>query len=67
MLLVDGVVGGVWHRRRSARRVEITVEPLRELTPAQRRTLEADATIVGRVLEADPVLAIGTVTVGAHA
>ena len=67
VLLVDGVVGGVWHGRRSGRRVEITAEPLRELTTGQRRDLEADAALVGRVLEAEPVLAIGSVTVGAHA
>ena len=66
VLLVDGVVGGVWHQRRSGRRVEITVEPLRALTGAQRRDLEADAALVGGVLEAEPVLAIGAVTVGAR-
>ena len=32
VLLVDGVVGGVWHQRRSGRRVVITVEPLGDLT-----------------------------------
>jgi hypothetical protein len=29
VLLVDGVVGGVWHQRRSGRKLAITVEPLR--------------------------------------
>ena len=67
VLLVDGVVGGVWHGRRSGRRVEITIEPLRQLTAGQRRDLDADAALVGRVVEAEPVLAIGRVTVGAHA
>ncbi len=28
VLLVDGVVGGVWHQRRSGRKLAITVEPL---------------------------------------
>ena len=32
VLLVDGVVGGVWHQRRSGRKLAIIVEPLRELT-----------------------------------
>ncbi len=67
VLLIDGVVGGVWHQRRSGRRVEITVEPLRRLTAAQGRALEAEVALVGRVLEAEPVLTIGTVAVGAHA
>jgi Winged helix DNA-binding domain len=67
VLLVDGVVGGVWHQRRSGGRVEITVEPLRPLATAERRELEAEAALVGSVLEAEPVLTIGAVTVGAHA
>ena len=67
VLLVDGVVGGVWHQRRSGRRVLITVEPLVDLTPAQRRGLEAEAALVATVLEGEPELTIGTVTVGAHA
>ena len=32
VLLVDGVVAGVWHQRRSGRRVAITVEPLHRLS-----------------------------------
>ena len=67
VLLVDGVVGGVWHQRRSGRRVEITVEPLGDSRPAQRRELEAEAALVAAVLEGEPELTIGTVTVGAHA
>ena len=67
VVLIDGIAGGVWHHRRTGRRVEITVEPLGELTPTQRHELEAEVALVARVLEADPVLKIGTVTVGAHA
>jgi winged helix DNA-binding protein len=32
VLLLDGVVGGVWHQKRSGRKLAITVEPLRKLT-----------------------------------
>jgi hypothetical protein len=67
VVLVDGVVGGVWHQRRSGRRIEITVEPLRDLSTRQRRELEAEAALVAAVLEGDPALTIGTVSVGAHA
>ena len=67
VLLVDGVVGGVWHQRRSGRRVVITVEPLGDLTTGQRRELEAEAALVAAVLEGEPELTIGTVTAGAHA
>ena len=67
VLLVDGVVGGVWHQRRSGRKIAITVEPLRELTTPQRRQLDAEADLVGAVMEATATLTVGTVTAGAHA
>ena len=67
VLLVDGVVGGVWHQRRSGRKLAITVEPLRELTARQRRQLDDEAALVGAVMEATPALTVGPVTAGAHA
>ncbi len=67
VLLVDGVVGGVWHQRRSGRKLAITVEPLRELTATQRRQLDDEVELVGAVTEAKPTLTLGTVTVGPHA
>jgi hypothetical protein len=67
VLLVDGVVGGVWHQRRSGRKLAITVEPLGELTAAQRRQLDEEVELVGAVMQAKPALAVGTVTVGPHA
>jgi hypothetical protein len=67
VLLVDGVVGGVWHHRRSGHKVAITVEPLRDLTAAQRRQLGDEVDLVGAVMEANPTLTVGAVTVGPHA
>ena len=67
VLLVDGVVGGVWHQRRSGRTIAITVEPLGELTTPQRRQLDEEVELVGAVMEAAAMLTVGTVTVGAHA
>jgi Winged helix DNA-binding domain len=67
VLLVDGVAGGVWHQRRSGRKLAITVEPLRRLTAPQRRQLDDEAGLVGAVMEATVTLTVGTVTVGAHA
>jgi hypothetical protein len=67
VLLVDGVVGGVWHQRRSGRNLTITVEPLRELTTPQRRQLDDEAALIGTVMEATPTLTVGAVTVGPHA
>jgi hypothetical protein len=67
VLLVDGVVGGVWHQRRSGQKLAITVEPLRELTARQRRQLDEEVALVGAVMEATATLTVGTVTVGPHA
>jgi Winged helix DNA-binding domain len=67
MLLVDGVVGGVWHQRRSGRKLAITAEPLGQLTTTQRRQLEDEVELVGVVMEAKATLTVGTVTVGPHA
>ncbi|MFB4320375.1 winged helix DNA-binding domain-containing protein [Actinomadura sp. 21ATH] len=67
VLLVDGTVAGLWHQRRSGRRLALTVEPLVALTRAQRAELDDQAGRVGEILEAVPELTIGKVTVGGHA
>jgi hypothetical protein len=67
VLLVDGVVGGVWHQRRSGRKLVITVEPLRELTTPQRRQLDDEAGAVAAIMQATATLTVGPVTAGAHA
>ncbi|MFJ3443294.1 winged helix DNA-binding domain-containing protein [Streptomyces sp. NPDC086081] len=67
VLLVDGVVGGVWHQRRRGRRTTITVEPLVRLTARQRRELGEQAERVGEVLEATAEWGLGKVEVGPHA
>ncbi len=67
VLLVAGMVAGVWHQRRSGRKIEITVEPLQALTTAQRRELDVQVERIGQFLGATPALTIGTVNVGGHA
>jgi hypothetical protein len=66
VLLVDGVVGGLWHRRRTGRKLEITVEPFGRLTAAQRRAVEAGAARIGAILEAAVTLAFGPVASRPH-
>lgn len=58
MLLIDGTVAGVWHQRRSGRRIA---------TAGQLRELEEQVERVGVVLEGKPELTVGKVTVGPHA
>ena len=67
VLLIDGVVAGVWHQRRSGRQIEVTVEPLIRLTAGQQRALETQVDRIGEILEGNARLSIGTVSVGGHA
>ncbi|WP_106399224.1 winged helix DNA-binding domain-containing protein [Actinocorallia populi] len=67
LLLVDGVVAGLWHQRRSGRRLHLTVESLIDLSPARLDELGRQAERVAAVLEAVPDLTLGPVTVGGHA
>lgn len=54
VLLIDGIAGGVWHQRRSGRKVAITVEPFEPLTAQQRRELDAQVQRIGEFLAATP-------------
>ncbi|MYR36437.1 winged helix DNA-binding domain-containing protein [Streptomyces sp. SID4944] len=70
VLLVDGEVAGVWHQRRSGRRIAVTVEPLEgrgALSGARLRELEAEVERVGAVMEGRAELTVGVVRVGPHA
>ncbi|MBQ1034979.1 winged helix DNA-binding domain-containing protein [Micromonospora sp. C81] len=67
VLLVDGVVAGVWHQRRSGRSIRVTVEPLRTLDAARQRELAEEVERVGEILDGKASLTIGTVSVGPHA
>ncbi|ONI77287.1 hypothetical protein ALI144C_35100 [Actinosynnema sp. ALI-1.44] len=66
-LIVNGTVAGLWHQRKSGRRVDITVEALVKLTKRQRAELDEQAQRVGEIIGATPTLTLGTVTVGGHA
>jgi hypothetical protein len=67
VLLIDGIVAGVWHQRRSGRRIAVTVEPLAELGSQQRRELDDQVEWLGSFLDGKPELTIGRVSVGPHA
>ena len=67
VLLIDGIVAGVWHQRRSGRTIDVTVEPLTRLTADQRRALETQVERIGTILEGQARLTVGTVTTGGHA
>ena len=55
-LVVDGLCAGIWRRRRTAKRIELTVEPARRLSAAERKGVEAEAERIGSFLGLAPVL-----------
>ena len=59
-LLVDGVCAGIWRRRKTAKRIELTVEPARRLTRAERAGIEAEAERIGAFLGLEPKLTIAS-------
>jgi hypothetical protein len=67
VLLIDGIVAGVWHQKRSGKKIAITVEPLEKLTAARKHALDEQVERVGEIIDGTPTLTIGTVKVGAHA
>jgi uncharacterized protein YcaQ len=59
VLLVDGVVAGMWERHMRNKRLELTVEAFIELTSIQREQLDAEAGRIGRFLGAEVALTLG--------
>ena len=57
-LVVDGLAVGIWRRRKTAKRVELTVEPARRLSAAERKKVEAEAERIGLFLGLEPRLTI---------
>ena len=55
-LLIDGLAAGIWRRRKTAKRVELTVTPARKLTRAERAGVEAEAGRIGAFLGLEPRL-----------
>jgi hypothetical protein len=53
VLLVDGVVGGLWWRKTTGRRLHVTVEPTTDLQPVHLRLLDEEVARVAAFLGAD--------------
>jgi hypothetical protein len=66
VLLVDGVVAGLWHQRRTAQTLTITVEPFGELTGPQHRELTVQAARLGDFFGCAVGLTLGPVTARSH-
>ncbi len=57
-LIVDGLCAGIWRRRKTAKRIELTVEPARKLTRAERAAVGEEAERIGAFLGLDPALEV---------
>ena len=57
-LVVDGVCAGIWSRKKTAKRIDLAVEPARKLTRSERAGLEAEAERIGTFLGLEPRLTV---------
>jgi hypothetical protein len=55
-LVVDGLCAGIWSRKKTAKRIELTVEPARRLTRAERAALGDEAERLGTFFGLEPAL-----------
>lgn len=60
LLVVDGLAAGIWRRRRTSRRIELTVEPARKLTRDERAAVREEAERVGAFLGLEAALVVST-------
>jgi hypothetical protein len=67
LLLVDGIVAGIWNQRRSGKKAVVTVEAFEALTARQRHALGEEAERLGGFLGTKVELTMGEVTAGGHA
>jgi len=61
VLLVDGVVAGIWERRRSGRRFDLRVEPFVRLSAGQREVVSTRAARIGEILQAPVAVSFGAI------
>jgi hypothetical protein len=60
ILLIDGVVAGMWERKMRAKAVDIRVEAFKELSKREREMIEAEAQRIGEFFGIDANLTFGS-------
>jgi hypothetical protein len=58
LLVVDGLAAGVWRRHKTAKRIELTVEPARKLIRAEAALVAEEAERIGAFLGLEPKLVL---------
>ncbi|HJT54887.1 MAG TPA: winged helix DNA-binding domain-containing protein [Ktedonobacteraceae bacterium] len=66
VMVVDGIVAGLWQQKRKGKMLEIRVEAFQPLSPSQHQELVAAVARVGEFLEAESVLSLDTVHARPH-
>lgn len=67
VVLVDGIVAGLWEQRQQGRRLQVRVEPFQPMSAAQEQELRAAVARVGKIVEAASVsLTLGAVEARPH-
>ena len=57
-LMVDGIAAGLWERKRTAKRIELTVRPVLKLSASLRRELDREVERIGAFLGLEPVVTL---------
>jgi hypothetical protein len=52
VVLIDGIVAGVWKHERTGNRVEVSVTPFRKVSAAKRKAIKEEADRLGKFLGA---------------
>jgi DNA glycosylase AlkZ-like len=66
VLVIDGIVRGIWHQRRSGGKIALTIEPFVDLSKVMRQQLLHEAERIGAIMEATVEAAFDNVTVAPH-
>jgi len=66
VILLDGSVVGVWHQRKSGRKIHLTIEPLQPLSHSQREQVHDQAERIAAIVGAEATVAFDSVTVMMH-
>ena len=59
-VIIDGVAGGLWERKKRGKRVELQVAPTRRLTKAQRAELDTETERIGAFVGLEPVVTVAS-------
>jgi Winged helix DNA-binding domain len=57
-LLVDGICAGIWGRKKGGKKIELTVEPARTLSPEEKAGVEVEADLIGAFFGLETVLTL---------